>query len=242
VPDHRCWVVAPLLVVAGLVGATAIPAGADEDRPLSTNGAIVRAPGRPATATLTPVQGCQVLLETGQGDCAVVRAAGGDLVFTVEALAPADETLVERPWRVRVYRQADGAPDQWDVALENPDPQQRTFANVRAQVADVSGDGYEDLVVGYRAAGTGGFLDVDVITGSASGPKVAGHTRLAKGTADVRRDRIVDYSAVYRRTDGTCCPTWIQRRVVQGHDGGLRVVDRERIPTKRADVPPGNLG
>jgi hypothetical protein len=65
---------------------------------------------------------------------------------------------------------------------------------------------------------------------------------LAKGSAVVKPGRLVEYSAFYRDTDGTCCPSFIDRNTVRARDGELRVVKWKRIPTEHADVPPGDLG
>ena len=87
------------------------------DEVLSADDAVLEPPATPVVETLQPVQGCRALLDTGRGDCTVVRAADADLVVTVEPGRRIDDILVTRPWTVRVYRPAPGVPDGWELAL-----------------------------------------------------------------------------------------------------------------------------
>jgi hypothetical protein len=250
VAPGAAMVVAVVAALAAVSPAAARDAGGGP-RVLSARHAIVTAPdasspGGVATRTLTPDQGCQALLDAGAGDCAVVQTAHGQLVFTVEKGAPIDDVLVSRPWIIRVYRPSPTVPDGWDLALSttpqgtDPGP---LYANVTAKVADVTGDGGDELVLGYRSEGTGQILDFDVVGTAADGtPTVLAHDQLYKGTVVVGDGHLVTYEPVYRRTDANCCPTWIVRSTVRYHGGEFEVRPGPRVPTKRADVPPGDLG
>jgi hypothetical protein len=229
------------------VVAIAAPAAARDDRrTLSARSAIVRQPREMVTRLLKPIQGCHVLLDNGTGSCAVVQTAHGYFVFTVEPGPFFDDVLISRPWIVRVYRSSATVRDGMEVALETrsqgtePGP---LYANVTAKVADVTGDGKDELVLGYRSEGTGQLLDVDIVGTDARGtPKVLAHDELYKGTVEVERGRLVTYAPVYGKGDGNCCPTWIERDVVRYRSGAFRVERGPRVPTKRAHVPPGDLG
>ena len=64
----------------------------------------------------------------------------------------------------------------WDVALALPERPDPVFANISVKAADVTGDGRPELLVGYRAAGTGQFEAYDVITYEQGKPlEVAAH-------------------------------------------------------------------
>src|SRR5581483_797826 len=95
--------VALALVAAGGALWAVTPASAAHDHTLNAKGAVLQ-PSEVVSKPLSGTQGCQVLLDTGTGDCAVVNAAHGTLVFTVEAGPYQSDVLVERPWIVRVYR------------------------------------------------------------------------------------------------------------------------------------------
>ena len=128
------------------------------DGPLDASEAVVAPPLTPVTRTLAQVDGCRVLLDAGNGDCTVVRTAHGALVVTVEPGHRLQKVLASRPWTVRVYRPAPGVPDGWEVALETrPDGAEPgpIYAGVTAKAVDVTEDGRDELVLGYRAEGTG---------------------------------------------------------------------------------------
>jgi hypothetical protein len=238
-----------IALVAGVsavcvLAATAAGAG---NGTLGPRGAVLREPGEELTRPLSPVQGCQVLLDTGEGDCAVVETENGQLVFTVEAGAPVDEVLITRPWIVRVYRpsQEAGRADQWTVALategQGTDPGP-LYADVKAEIGDVTGDGSPELLVGYRSEGTGQILDIDIVGTTADGtPHVLAHTQLYKGSAKIKGGKLLTWMPVYKKTDANCCPTWIRRDVVR-YEGGKFVVHKgKKVPTAQANIPPGDF-
>jgi hypothetical protein len=213
---------------------------------LDASGAVVTTPVTPVTRTLSPVQGCQTLLANGTGDCTVVKTANGDLVVTVEPGKRIDDVLASRPWTVNVYRRSATVPDGWELALatqpemNEPGP---LYAAVTAKAADVTGDGKDELLLGYRNEGTGMILDLDIVgTDAAGAPRVLAHDDLYKGNVVLRHGRLVTYTPDYKKTDANCCPTWIVRDVLR-YDGGQFTADQvERVRTKHADVPPSQLG
>jgi hypothetical protein len=189
--------------------------------------------------------GCQALLTVGTGDCGVVHAAGGDLIFTVDAGPPPQAGLVSRPWTVTVYRSSRSVPNGWQVALVtaaqdgNPGP---LYANVTARAADLTPDGHQTLLVGYRAEGTGEILDLDVVVGTPAGPRVAAHREFYKGVVQVLPGRLVTYAPVYRARDGNCCPSFTERDEIRYEPGGFVLSTGPRLPTTGVDIPPGDLG
>jgi hypothetical protein len=198
------------------------------------------------TKPLQPDQGCQVLLDAGTGDCAVLQTAHGTLVFTVEAGPYESDVLVSRPWTVRVYRASKTMQKGEEVALETrpqgtePGP---VFANVTAKVADVTGDGKPELLIGYRSEGTGQFLDVDIVSTKADGtPAVLAHERLDHGVIKLENAHIVTYSPVYEKNDANCCPTFSERDTIRWRNSAFHVERGPRTPTKKAKIPPGDLG
>ena len=190
-----------LALVVAAVGAALLagPAGAaGVGIRLGPGGALLMPAARPSTVTLAAGAPCQALLSGPGAQCGTVAAAGGALLYTIEPGPVAVPGLASRPWTVTVYRAS--GPGRWRAALrtraghDEPGP---LFATVTARVADLT-EGGQTLVVGYRSEGTGGFLDLDLVVGSRSGPRVAAHSVLAQGTAVVQPRHVVTYAAVYR--------------------------------------------
>jgi hypothetical protein len=238
-----CAVAIGLMV--GSASTLVIPGVAAADRDVDGRDAVLGPPAEQVVRSLAPDQGCQMLLDSGNGECQVVRTLHGDLVVTVEHGRRLGHVLVTRPWIVHVYRPSTALPDGWELALSTraedrePGP---LFAEVVARGVDVTGDGHDELVLGYRSEGTGQILDVDVVGTDAEGrPSVLGHDQLYKGNVVFRRGHLVAYVPVYRRADANCCPTWIQRLVFRYDGGAFRVDAGRRVPTRRADIPPSQL-
>jgi hypothetical protein len=233
------------VVAMGVLLAWVAPAAA-RPHALAAHGAVLAAPAQPLTRELQPDQGCQVLLDNGTGKCAVVQTSHGPLVFTVEAVAAAEGALVSRPWVVRVYAKSATVPNGWQVGLEtkaDPGEPGVLYANVIAKIADVTGDGKDELLVGYRSEGTGEILDYDIVGTDTTGtPVVLAHQQLYKGTVVVRPGRLITYAPVYRPHDANCCPTWIERDVVRYQGGEFVVHPGPRTPTRKTHEPPGDLG
>jgi len=240
------WIAMSVAVLAPSPGAAAIAKRPGDQRTLSARHAILRKPASIVTRTLAPDQGCQVLLDTGDGTCRAIATAHGTLVVTVEPGAPVDPGLVSRPWIVRVYAADPTVKDGWSIELStrpsggDPGP---LYANVTAIAADVTGDGHDELLVGYRSEGTGQILDADIVSTTRAGAaKVLAHGQLYKGTVVAKNGRIVTYTPVYRGSDANCCPTFIERDTIRFRNGAFHVEPGPRTPTKRAHIPPGNLG
>jgi hypothetical protein len=234
-------------LTVGLLGAAAVAshAAASGDTQLRPNGTLLRPPSAGRTLTLAPDAGCQTLLPAGTGDCGVVHAAGGDLVFTVESGPPVQSGLVSRPWTVTIYRASPSVPNGWQPALvtgpQGSDPEP-LYANVTAKTGDLTGDGHQSLVVGYRAEGTGEILDMDIVVGTAKGPRVAAHREFYKGVVQILPGHLVAYAPSYLTRDGNCCPSLTQRDDIRYRNGRFMLSGGPRLPTRQVDIPPGDLG
>jgi len=197
--------------------------------PVTSKGTQLTAPSKPDTRQIDPEQACRTFLETPAGRCDIVMMAGGNALWTLDAL-PGNDTG-EQVWHLRIRVRSKTMPDGgWDVALALPEGKEPLFAGVAVKVADVTGDGRPELLVGYRSAGTGQFEAYDVVAFEQGKPvAVAAHReQLHKGSVAPEGTTIVDYSA--DESSPECCPTTARRTAIAFDNGGFRV-------TEAADVP-----
>ena len=196
---------------------------------VTSKGTQLAAPSNPDTRQIDPEKACRTFLETPTGRCDIVMMAGGNALWTLDAL-PGNGTG-EQVWHLRIRSRSKTMPDGgWDVALALPESPDPLFADVAVQAADVTGDGRPELLVGYRSAGTGQFEAYDVVTyEQGKSFDVAAHReQLHKGSVALDGTTIVDYSA--DESSPECCPTTTRRTAIAFDNGAFRV-------TEAADVP-----
>jgi hypothetical protein len=204
---------------------------------VTSKGTQLQAPSNPDTRQIDAEQGCRTYVETPGGQCEIVMMAGGNALWTVDALAGSGTG--EQVWHVRIRVRSKSMPDGgWDVALgfpERPDP---LFANVAVRSADVTGDGRPELLVGYRAGGTGQFESYDVVTYEQGKQlEVAAHRQgLHKGSVELNGIRIVDYSADEESPE--CCPTRARRTAIVFENGAFIAGETGDVPI---DQQPADL-
>ena len=200
-------------------------------------------PSEPETRQIDAEAACRTFLERPDGSCEIVRMQGGIALWTIEA-EPEVVGADEHVWRLRVWAQSETMPDGgWRVALQLPEggpPADRpSFAAVSVKSVDVTGDGSPELLVGYRAGGTGQFESYDVITFAlGTEPRVAAHReQLHKGSVTITGSSIVDYSA--DQSSPECCPETATRTVItSGREGTFRIAAVDEVPI---DEQPADL-
>jgi hypothetical protein len=205
----------------------ASPDGPKVGDEVTAEGAELTKPSSPDTRQIDAEQACRTFLETPTGDCEIVMMAGGNALWTVEGVDPSGTG--EQTWRVRIRVRSTSMPDGgWDVALALPD--NSVFANVTVKAADVTGDGRPELLVGYRAGGTGQFESYDVVTYEQRKQlEVAAHRQgLHKGSVALEGTTIVDYSA--DEESPACCATTARRTAIAFSGGAFRVTEVAEIP------------
>ena len=204
---------------------------------VTSSGTQLTKPSNPDTRQIDAEQACRTFLETPAGQCEIVMMAGGNALWTVDALPGTGAG--EQVWHVRIRVRSKSMPDGgWDVALGLPQSPDPLFASVAVKAADVTGDGRPELLVGYRSGGTGQFEAYDVVTYEQGKQlEVAAHRQgLHKGSVALEGTTIVDYSADEGSPE--CCPTKARRTAIGFSGGELRVTEVSEVPI---DQQPSDL-
>src|SRR6266508_3244182 len=124
------------LVISGAVIALAVAAcgGSDDNKKSSptttagtstglqvgdgvtSKGTQLQAPSNPDTRQIDPEQACRTYVETPGGQCEIVMMAGGNALWTLDALPGTGGA--EQVWHVRIRVRSKSMPDGgWDIAL-----------------------------------------------------------------------------------------------------------------------------
>src|SRR6266516_1722412 len=228
----------PRTTAASAPATTVAPsAGLQVGDRVTPKGTQLEAPPSPDTRQIDPEQACRTFVETPGGQCEIVMMAGGNALWTLDAL-PGTGTG-EQVWHVRIRVRSRSMPDGgWDVALALPERSDPSFANVSVKAADVTGDGRPEVLVGYRSGGTGQFEAYDVVTYEQGMQlEVAAHSQqLHKGSVAVDGTTIVDYSADEQSPE--CCSTTARRTAIAFNGGEFRVTEAGDVPI---DQQPADL-
>jgi hypothetical protein len=173
---------------AELATTALVKAGTPE---VDARGAVLQAatPGRPIPWAAG--QPCTVL-----GDPTVALRCGvaGDLVWSVESRPPG----TGRGVRATVFRQrGDGTVER---ILQANDLDGQRFGDVRTSVADVSGDGTDDVVFAFYRLGSGEVLSVDLVE---SPGRVTVHRDYPYGSARASRGQLDGWADLGKLTPAT---------------------------------------
>jgi hypothetical protein len=191
---------------------------------LSASGAVLRPPGAPPTRQLAAGSGCEGLADPNASEvrCELFRAKGGDLIWLTQSTR---EGVLgsERGRSVYVFRRSGSS--QWTIVLEMLDPSGSQYRSVNVRLADVSGDGSQDAVFGFRSGS--GLLAVDVVEGPGT---VAAHLDALSGSARVSTGQLDIWSGSGASST---------HEVIRVVDGAYRVVSSEAVSS--SEVPPSQL-
>ncbi len=197
------------LVAAGVIAAASVailvaPAGA---APVGTR--------YPATnAFLRPVVAPSIFAFSAPTHCAAARLSGmtvlrcgtaasaiGTVIWSVQRSSSGRRAMV-------VFEQT--GIDWWKPKLRANEQFAGEWSDARAVVGDPDSDGKQEILAGIRHAGTGGYLDLDIVDIRSGHVKVTGHVdSLAKGRARLSPGRVLIAEGRYTATDPTCCPSFI---------------------------------
>ena len=124
-------------------------------------GAVLAKPAAAGPPRTMSALGCKSLGDDGWtvADCGRAATRGSHLVWLVE-------TKGSKGRRVLVFRPSAGA-TTYEVVLEARDDLGQKWSAAAARVVDLSGDSFEEVVVGFRSVANGPLL-LDVVEGTGS--------------------------------------------------------------------------
>jgi hypothetical protein len=204
---------------------------------ISSRGQVLREGDRNVTAAPTSAT-CAALITPGTlGDCGEVIVADQRVVWVVEQAA----TPTGAPaFSVRI---STFVPDEngWVEWLQASDPAGERWSDVNVLAADLTGDGVQELLVGFRSIDEDQTLEYDIVGYSEIAvPEVLAHPDPApKGSVIVSGGTIQEYSAQYPNGEPVCCPAGYLRQSIAFVDSFFRVVDSETVVITA--VPPSEL-
>lgn len=204
---------------------------------ISSDGAVVQQGDR--TVVAAPANAaCVALVSAGTlGDCGEVSVAGQRVVWVVEsATTPTGATAFSVG--ILTYVPDEGGWVRW---LQASDPAGERWSDVTVLPADLTSDGVQELLVGFRGPGDADVLDYDIVGYDENAvPEVLAHPeRARKGSVIVSAGTVQEYSAQYPNNEPVCCPPTFLRRTIAFQDGFFRVVGSETVVTTA--VPPSQL-
>jgi hypothetical protein len=144
---------------------------------VTSAGAVLQPPVTPTTRTLSGTD-CTALADPKANGvaCGAAHAKGGaTLMWLIEGSSTGAHGR-----HVYVFS-AGSSPNTWKSVLEAVDATGSKWQSASAVVVDLSGDGFDDIAVGFRAA-SGGSLAMDVVEGPGS---VTAHRDLPEGASRV---------------------------------------------------------
>lgn len=179
------------------------------------SGAILTKPA--ASEVRTSSGACESLATPGPGwtvTCGAVTAKGGsELVWLLERRSSGDGT------RTYVLRRT--GPASWTVVLSALDPGGTRFSDVKVAVADVSGDGAQEIGFGFHVSGSGQILAVDLVEGPGV---VAVHRDLPKGSARISSGQLNTW------TPDTADPSAVIKQIIRFTGGAWRITSSAKEP------------
>ena len=173
---------------------------------LTAAGAVLAAPASPRVRAVPADRSCADLAQPGfTARCGPARTAAGELLWLVERRSPGLGHRVE-VLRVR------GA--EAEVLLEAVDDEGTRFDDVRVVVADVTGDGSEELGVAFYRSGPEQVLALDLVDPSGM---VVMHREYVQGSARLVPGRLEAWEAVRDARTGA---TVLVQETIEARDGG----------------------
>ena len=196
---------------------------------LSIDGRLL-VPGDQEIVAAPESAACNLLVTPGwSGECGQISVAGDRAVWVVESRA-VGAGATARSVRVLTYSSEAAG---WVTRLSATDADGSRWSNIGVAAADLTGDGGDELVVGFRDAGTDATLSYDVVAVSAGGvAEVLAHGGPLPDGAVTLQNGLTDYALVSSTT--------YARRAFVFSDGLFLATDVEEVPA--TTVPASQIG
>lgn len=163
--------------------------------------------------------------------CGIWNALGGDRVWTLT------KGSTDRFFAI-VWQQI--AANDWVPALRALEPAADTWLDVTILTDNIDGGPNDELVMGTRYEGTGGYLDLSIVDIRSGNPRVVAVSNgVHQGIALLRFETGVEFwTAVYADADPECCPSTFQRYTMFATDlGDWLVVPGASLPAGDPGIP-----
>ena len=204
---------------------------------ISSEGQVLQEGDRAVTAAPSNAP-CAALVTAGTlGECGEVVVGGQRVVWVVEqATTPTGAAAFAV--RISTFVPDEGGWVQW---LEASDPAGERWSDVNVLATDLTSDGVQELLVGFRSVGEAQTLEYDIVGYSENAvPEVLAHPDpAAKGSVIVSAGTVQEYAAQYPNDEPVCCPPSYLRRTIAFEDSFFRVVGSETVVVTA--VPPSQL-
>jgi hypothetical protein len=175
---------------------------------LSPRGAVLAPPPSPRRRPAPPDETCPALADPGfTARCGIARTKDGSLIWLIQTRTGG------RGFRAQVLRPAG---TELEVALEVVDEDRSRFDDIRASVADVSGDGSDDVSMSFYRKGSRQILSLDLVQ---SPGVVALHRDYIQGSARATAGQLEGWEAV---RDGGAGGALLSHETITFRDGVWR--------------------
>jgi hypothetical protein len=165
------------------------------------------------------------------GSCGILLLKSKEVTRSVGYVTEQKSAGSGTAWRVFLMTSTAGT---WHIKLEATDESGTRFDTVDVKEANVAGDDFPEVVVGFRIHGTGLFLTYDIVQVPSGGAlNVAASRNLDHGSANIESTDIVDYTPY----PNASTPDYFIRSVIGFSAGAFRITDSSHAPERG----PGNL-
>ena len=185
---------------------------------IGTQGAVL-APGDNHVTAGSLTTNCSTLVSASDGgDCGSVNAGTTKVIWTVDGqptLGSAGDLAVH----LFTYSTDSGG---W---VEQMSAGGGSWQSIKVVAADLTGDGNDELLVGYRSPAEADKLEVDIVGFAQDGtPEILAHLDAAtKGSIVIVGKAVTSYAAQYPNGEAVCCPPSYEESVIVFEAGSFRV-------------------